>query len=223
MKRILLLTTLLLTATAIARGVTENSGTDPQDISEVGLLQETYIVPGTRISRPDRPYLPKVAAKTNALYLATTSLNVGMEFGLLYRWTIDATALYNPFQLQKRSTNQVWFVQPELRYWFCQRFERHFVGVHLIYGEYNIGQMTYLTDTFFQHRYEGTGYGAGVSWGYHLPLGGRWAMETSLGIGFIKLDEDKFACYECDDLIAQKKKNYFGPTKLGVSLVFMIR
>lgn len=186
--------------------------------------QELYLVSGEQITRPDELYLPKFAVKTNALYLATTTLNAGFEFGIARRWTMDTGVVYNPFQLQKESTNQIWFVQPEFRYWFCQRFERHFVGLHAIYGEYNIGQVDFLTDVFVSHRYKGDVMGAGISWGYHMPLGGgRWAMEFTLGGGYLHIDYDKFACFECDELAASRDRHYFGPTKAGIALTFMIK
>lgn len=195
-------------------------------VSSVALAQmksELYLVSGTHMSRPDRPYLPEVAIKSNLLYLATTTLNASFEFGLGRRWTLDLAGAYNPFQLQPESTNQIWFAQPELRYWFCQRFERHFLGLHAIYGEYNIGQVDYLTPTFLTHRFEGRGYGAGISWGYHASLGGRWAMEFSVGAGYLHLDYDKYRCYECDELAGSETKQYFGPTKAAVSMIFMIK
>ncbi|MDR2894473.1 MAG: DUF3575 domain-containing protein [Alistipes sp.] len=216
MKRILPLTIILLfAASTFAQSVRKDSPTD--------LGQKTYSVGDMRTNHGGQLYLPKIAIGTNALYLMTTSLNAKVELGLWPRWTVDVAALYNPFKLQRNGTNQIWFAQPEMRFWFCQRFERHFVGAHLIYGQYNIGKVGFLTDTFLHNRYKGNGYGAGVSWGYHLPIGGFWATEFSLGVGYMRLNEKKFECYECEDLVSQRKKNYFGPTKLGVSLVFMIR
>jgi hypothetical protein len=168
------------------------------------------------------PYLPKFAIKSNLLYMATTTMNASAEFGIGRRWTADLSVGYNPFKLQEVGMNQLWFAQPELRYWFCQRFERHFIGLHAIYGEYNIGPVTFLTDTFKQYRYKGRSVGAGISWGYHTPISKRWALETSLGVGYVKLDYDKHDCYECDKIVESRDRNYFGPTKAAVSLIFMI-
>ncbi len=190
----------------------------------VGLQSELMVVPRGRLDRLGQPYLPQSALKTNVLYLGSSTLNVSFEFGLGRRWTADLSTGYNPFRLQKESTNQLWFVQPEFRYWFCQRFERHFLGVHGLYGAYNMGQFDFLTSTFREHRYKGSALGAGISWGYHLPMGGgRWAWEFSLGGGYVWLDYDKYACYECDELEASRDRHYLGPTRAAVSLVFMIR
>lgn len=32
-----------------------------------------------------------------------------------------------------------WLVQPEARYWFCDRFSGHFLGFHAHGGQYNVG------------------------------------------------------------------------------------
>jgi len=168
-------------------------------------------------------YLPKFAIKTNLLYLATTSLNVAAEFALAPKWTFDASVVYNPFRLQKGGINQFWFVQPEARYWFCQRFERHFLGIHGIGGQFNIGNVAFLTETFEDHRYRGWGAGGGLSYGYHLPMGERWGWEFTLGVGYVYLEYDKFRCHGCDELLGRKNRHYVGPTKAGISLIYMIR
>ena len=33
------------------------------------------------------------------------------------------------------------FAQPEARYWFCQAYSGHFVGAHLLGGQYNYGNL----------------------------------------------------------------------------------
>lgn len=171
----------------------------------------------------DADYLPKFGVKTNILYLAAATPNIALEFALAHKWTLDLMTAYNPFQLQKGGINLLWFVQPEVRYWFCQRFERHFVGLHGIYGRFNIGDVGFLTKTFEQNRYNGWGAGAGIAYGYHMPIGKRWAMEFTLGAGYVYLEYDKYRCYECDEFVARKNRYYFGPTKAGISLIYMIK
>jgi len=173
--------------------------------------------------RTTNQYLPKIGIKTNLLYLATASPNLSVEFGLAPKWTLDASVVFNPFQLQKGGVNRFWFVQPEVRYWFCQRFEKHFIGLHGIYGRFNIGEVDFLTTTFKDHRYRGWGGGAGISYGYHLPVAKRWALEFTVGAGVVYYEYDKFRCYGCDQFEGRKTGMYFGPTKAGISLIYMIK
>ncbi len=169
-------------------------------------------------------YLPKFGIKTNLLYWIPTTPNIGLEFGMARKWTMDISAGYNPFQWHKGGVNKWGYVQPEARYWFCQRFEKHFIGLHALYIKYNIGNTEFpFTDAFEQYRYDGWGAGAGISYGYHLPMAKRWAWEFSVGAGYVYLEYDKYRCYDCDEYEGRKNRHYFGPTKAGVSLIYMIR
>lgn len=46
-----------------------------------------------------------MAVKTNLLYDATTTFNLGAEFCLAPKWTLDLSANYNPFTF---SDNKKW-------------------------------------------------------------------------------------------------------------------
>ena len=43
-------------------------------------------------------YLPKFAIKTNALYWATSTPNLGIEVGLAKKLTLDISGNYNPWK-----------------------------------------------------------------------------------------------------------------------------
>ena len=82
-----------------------------------------------------------IAVKTNLLYggLSQTP-NIGVEWGISPKLTVDLWGVYNPFPLGKNgygSNNRKmkhWLIQSELRYWLCERFNGHFFGGHLFYG-----------------------------------------------------------------------------------------
>ena len=78
-----------------------------------------------------------VAVKSNLLSDVTTTFNLGAEFGLSSRWTIDLSASYNPWTFSGNRKLKRFFVQPEARYWLCERFNGHFFGVHLLGGVFN--------------------------------------------------------------------------------------
>lgn len=182
------------------------------------------LVPESNIRKTN--YLPKAAIKTNLLYLATTSLNFGFEVGMARRWTFELTGGINTWDLNgKKGGIRHWLVQPEFRYWFCNRFERHFIGLHGIGGKFEVGNidLTPMVKDLTDIRYNGYGIGGGISYGYHLPMGKRWGWEFTVGAGYIYLEYDKYTCGTCDKLLYNKVKHYFGPTKAGISLLFMIR
>ena len=169
-------------------------------------------------------YKPKAALKTNSLMWATTTPNIGLEFSLGRKWTLDLAYAYNPWHWDDGSSYRFWLVQPEVRYWFCNRFEKHFIGLHGIYGQFNMGKFDRpFPDTFQEHRYKGYGYGAGLAYGYHLPIAKRWALEFTVGAGWVHLDYDKYRCGACDEHEGRKSTDYFGPTKAGINLIFFIK
>lgn len=168
-----------------------------------------------------KTYLPKFAIKTNALYWATTTPNLGLEVALAKKLTLDVSGNYNPWKFSDDKKLKHWLVQPELRYWLCERFNGSFFGLHGHYAEYNVSNL----DLFGMgdYRYEGNLYGAGISYGYHWILKHRWSMEATIGAGYARLKYDKYDCGNCGEKLGHKTKNYFGPTKIGLSIIYTIK
>lgn len=167
----------------------------------------------------------KVAVKSNLLYDLTTSMDLGVELGLSKKWTLDVSANYNPWKFGDDSDAmrlRHWLVQPELRYWTCEKFVGHFLGIHGHYGDYNVGGIKFLSDNMEKSRYQGTLYGAGLSYGYQWLLSNRWSMEAVVGVGWAHLNQDKYPCTACGDKI-QKDRDYFGVTKLALSVVYFFK
>ena len=179
------------------------------------------------------------AIKTNLFADATATINVGAEIGIAPKWTFDINGDYMAWQTGsylKMITNsdearwKHWFVQPEVRYWFCDRFMGHFVGLHAIGGQFNLGNVD-TPFSFFgsdwgklkDSRYQGWGAGAGIGYGYDFVLSKHWNLELEAGIGFIHCWYDAYRCAGCgrktnDDIL---QRNYFGPTKLAINLVYL--
>ncbi|EJX08319.1 hypothetical protein, secreted [gut metagenome] len=166
----------------------------------------------------------EVALKTNALGWATVSPNLELEWGLSKKSTLDAYASVNPFSFSDGKQWKHWFVMPEYRYWFCEKFYGHFVGVHLVGGEYNIGKVDLPFGVYKNTRdarYEGWGVGAGLSYGYQWVLSRHWSVEGTIGAGYIWAKYRKYPCAECGTELDSGHKNYFGITKAAVSLIYV--
>ena len=86
-------------------------------------------------------YAQKVALKSNLLYDATTTMNLGLEIGLVRKWTLDIPVNYNPWKLSDGK----------------------------------------------------------------------------------RLRHDKYPCATCGTRLKESSKNYFGPTKASVSLIYVIK
>ena len=168
------------------------------------------------------------AVKTNLLYDATTSINIGVEKALAEKWTLDLSGNWNPFQFSENKKWKHWFVQPEVRYWTCRKFGGHFLAGHLWGGQYNVGNIDNLPDflgtNFSQladHRYEGWFVGAGVGYGYAWMLGKHWNLEAQICIGVAYTDYDKAYCPKCGEIISHNDHIYYGPTKAAINLVYL--
>lgn len=170
-----------------------------------------------------------VAVKTNLVYGATAfAPNLGLEFGLGKRSTLDLGAGYNWFTNNNDSNKKLvhWLAQAEYRYWFCQKFNGHFIGAHALGTQYNIAghDLRWLFGSEAkEHRYEGWGVGAGISYGYQFFLGKRWSLEATLGVGYVRLNYDRYKCPRCGELQGSEHRNYFGPTKAGITLIYLIK
>ncbi|MCF0174492.1 MAG: DUF3575 domain-containing protein [Bacteroidales bacterium] len=171
-----------------------------------------------------------VALKTNLLSDAFTNLNLGVEVGLAPKWTLDIPIQYNPFSF--RNGAMMWkhlTVQPEARYWFCDRFSGHFVGIHAHGGIYNVGgiknNMKYLgydLSRLTNERFQGWFIGAGVAYGYAFILGRHWNLELEVGVGYAYTRQDAFKCTGCGKKTEENvPRHYVGPTKGAINLVYV--
>ena len=99
-----------------------------------------------------------IAIKTNLLYDISTTINLGAEFRLAPKWTLDLSANYNPFTFSDSKKWKHWMAQPEVRYWLCESFNGHFFGLHLLGGQFNVGNVDFPLGIYPStkgYRYEG--------------------------------------------------------------------
>ncbi len=174
-------------------------------------------------------YSQSVGVKTNLVSDATLSPNLGVEIGLAPKWTFDLSGQFNLWKLSHDRQWRHWALQPEGRYWFCDRFMGHFVGAHLLGGEYNIGGIDFdfsMLGTDFSKlkdtRYQGWFVGAGVAYGYDWALNQNWNLEAEIGLGWTYTRFDRYRCTGCGKKIeSNKPHNYFGPTKIALNIVYV--
>ena len=166
-------------------------------------------------------YLPKIAIKTNALYWATSTPNLGLEIGLAKKLTLDISGNYNPWKFSDNKQLKHWLVQPELRYWLCERFNGSFFGLHGHYADADISNL----DMFGlgHDRYDGKIYGAGISYGYQWMISPQWNLEAGLSLGYAHLNYKRYGQPEGAAFIEKSHCNYWGPTQIGISLVYFIQ
>lgn len=170
-----------------------------------------------------------VAVKSNLFHDVTTTANIGAEFRLAPKWTFDLSGDLNPWSFSDSRKFKHWLVQPELRYWTCDTWAGHFFGAHLLGGQFNVGGWDInanLLGTDWRlmkdRRYEGWMAGLGLAYGYAWILGQHWNLEAEAGAGWVHSWYDTYRCAGCGKKIGtDEQHDYFGVTKLAVSLVYL--
>lgn len=171
-----------------------------------------------------------VAIKTNVLYGALTfTPNLGAELGLSPKSTLDFGFGYNPWNRRGDEFDNKklvhWLAQAEYRYWLCQKFNGHFFGTHILGSMFNISGHSLpllLGKGSEGYRHQGWAAGAGISYGYQWILGRHWNLEANIGVGYARLQYDQYDCKNCGEKLADNKsRNYFGPTKTGISIIYL--
>lgn len=169
-----------------------------------------------------------LAIKSNLLYDAIAVANLGIELPLAPKWTLDISGNLNAWAINDHRWKH-WLVQPEARYWLCERFQGHFFGAHAIGGQYNVGNLhnsIHFLGTDFSdlthNRYQGWMAGAGIAYGYSWIIGNRWNIEAEIGIGWIYTRSDVYPCANCGEKIDNNHvHNYVGPTKAADNLIYL--
>lgn len=164
---------------------------------------------------PERDY-DRWAIKSNALYLAAGVTNIGGEYAFHPHWSVDLPLVYSPYTIARRYRMRFLYIQPEARYWLDRPMKGHFFGVHLHAGVFNVS-----LDDKNRYQSEKGFHGAGISYGYAVPLSRRWSMEFTVGVGYAFT---KYCTYYNvpNGLRYEKDRpyNYWGLTKLGLNFVY---
>lgn len=165
----------------------------------------------------------KNAIKTNILGDMTTSINIGIERMLWKKTSLEVVSSINLWEFSNDRKFKHVLVQPSMKYWFCEFRNGWFVGGHAHWGHYNVGGIKLPFNLFssLKHsRYQGDLWGGGVSTGYSWILSKHFDVEIEVGLGYAHLIYDKYPCRHCSLISDKGRYNYWGPTKLGVNLVY---
>lgn len=174
-------------------------------------------------------YAQKVAIKTNLFYgVYTLTPNLGAEFGMSPKTTLDIAGGYNPWKLDEKGKEKIvhWLAQVEYRYWLCQRFNGHFFGIHALGTQYDVNAHNLpllFGKNSRDYRFEGYAIGGGLSYGYQWILGTHWNLEANIGLGYAWMSYDKYACKKCGEKLKHETRNYLGPTRAAVSVIYIIK
>ena len=157
-----------------------------------------------------------MALKTNVAYDAIGVLNLDYEIQVHSRMTVDIPVMWSLWDAKPDKALRIAAIQPELRWWMGQKTGKgHFFGLHAHVGWYNL--------KWDDRRYQDTGRplaGAGLSYGYKLPLSEHWGAEFTVGFGYANMKYDTYYNVDNGAQIDTRIRHYWGLTKLGASLVY---
>ena len=157
-----------------------------------------------------------MALKTNVAYDAIGVLNLDYEVQVHSRMTVDIPVMWSLWDAKPDKALRIAAIQPELRWWMGEETGKgHFFGLHAHVGWYNL--------KWDDRRYQDTGrplVGAGLSYGYKLPLSEHWGAEFTVGFGYANMKYDTYYNIDNGAQIDTRIRHYWGPTKVGVSLVY---
>ena len=174
--------------------------------------------------------------KTNMLYDLGAIPNIGAEFYLGANFSVVANWEYSWWKSDKKS----WYWRSyggdvALRYWLGKASRnKPLTGHHLgLYGQmitydFEVGGRGYIADSGFgkDKSEDGTlgwNWAAGLEYGYSLPIARRLNIDFTLGVGYHWGNFKEYLPIDGHYVWqATKRRQYIGPTKLEVSLVWLI-
>lgn len=185
-----------------------------------------------RYNEPDYylwDYLTPLAIKTNLLYDAASVLNFGIEAPIRDRWSVAfdwVCPWWSSYEKQKYL--QIMYGSLEGRYWFGNRENRPqltgwFAGIAAGGGVYDL-----MYDAMNGIQGEFSTCSAVAGFAHAINSSGTLRMEYSIGFGWMGTEYVKYWWDEYDyTLVAPSpqvwKTNWLGPTKVQVSLVYMLK
>ena len=168
-----------------------------------------------------RPFY--MSLHTNMLYDLALVPNGGIEFYLGRGWSVAGNWMYAWWKSDRKHNYwRIYGGDLAVRKYFGRLAkEKPLTGHHAgVYGgivtyDFELGGRGYLGDRWSWH--------AGVEYGYALPIARRLNLEFSLGLGYLGGEYKEYLPIDdCYVWQATKRRRWFGPTKAGIALVWLI-
>jgi hypothetical protein len=195
----------------------------PEPIEEVCI--DTIVAPVDTIVTPEpiehKPWY--IGIKTNMLYDAAAVPNLGIDIYLGKRWSIDGNWMYSWWKCDHR--HRYWRTYGgdiAVRKWFGKKAaQKPLTGHHIgLYGQIVTYDFEWQGRGYLGDRWT---YGGGLEYGYSAPIAKRLNIDFTLGLGYLRGQYKEYLPIDkCYVWQVTKMRNWFGPTKLEVSLVWLI-
>ena len=167
-----------------------------------------------------------VALRTNLLYDATLSPNLGFDVRVDSAWTVGLLAGVNAWDIDK-AENKKWrhmFFSLRARKFRKNLFEKGYYEGDLIYSHFNVGNIKFpfgLYSAVKNHRLQGDLVALGGKYGYSWILARDWRIEAEGGIAVGYAWFKEYDCPHCGTFLGNGDRIFLLP-QLGINVVYII-
>ena len=200
----------------------------PEPVVEEPKQPEPVIQPEPVVDTKQPAYF---AIKTNMLYDALLVPNVGVEFSLGKRWSVAADWMYGWWSRNK--SHRYWRVYggglTVRKYFGAKAAEKplqgHHIGINAQMLTYDIefGGKGYMGGKPGGTLWDRMNYTVGAEYGYSMPVARRLNIDFSLAAGYMGGRYYEYTPLDGHYVWqATKNRKWIGPTKVEVSLVWLL-
>lgn len=167
-----------------------------------------------------------VALRTNLLYDATLSPNLGFDVRVDSAWTVGLLAGVNAWDIDK-TENKKWrhmLFSLRARKFRKNLFEKGYYEGDLIYSHFNVGNIKFpfgLYSAVKNHRLQGDLVALGGKYGYSWILARDWRIEAEGGIAVGYAWFKEYDCPHCGTFLGNGDRIFLLP-QLGINVVYII-
>ena len=155
--------------------------------------------------------------KTDILPWGLTIPNIGAEYGFAGKWSVSLDVCYCPWKLSQRFSVKTVAVLPEGRWWLKTNQKGSFFNIHLNLAWFNVRANDY--------RYQDSTrplLGAGIGYGYRLPVNKRWAFEFEIGAGMANMKYNRYYNIPNGALKDTRVTTYWGIDRASVAITYYL-
>lgn len=170
--------------------------------------------------------LPRVALRTNLLYDATLSPNLGVDVRADSLWTVGLLAGFNAWDIDKTQNKKWRHMLFSLRARKYQKFlfQKGYFEGDLIYSHFNVGGTKIpfgLYSAVKDHRLQGDLVALGGKYGYSWILARDWRVEAEAGVAVGYAWFKEYDCPHCGTFLGNGDRIFLLP-QLGINVVYII-
>ena len=177
-------------------------------------------------SSDESTQLPRIALRTNLLYDATLSPNLGIDVRVDSAWTVGLLTGINAWDIDK-TENKKWrhaLFSLRARKYRDSLFHKGYFEGDLIYSHFNVGN-TKIPFGIYKgvqdRRLQGDLVALGGKYGYSWILARHWRIEAEAGVAVGYAWFKEYDCDHCGTYYGKGDRIFLLP-QLGVNVVYII-